>query len=243
MTVVLDGIDALIFDLDGVLTDTAGLHFRAWTRLFEDDLGEPFTAEDYRRYVDGKSRLDGVESFLGSRGTSIVRGREEDLEGSETSWGLGKLKDRYYHELLEREGLEPFPDAEILLRRARAAGLRMGMVSSSRNATDVLEAAGLAEYFDTSVDGRALQTVPLEGKPAPDLFLETARRLNVQPGRAAVFEDARSGVEAGRRGGFRYVVGVARDPSSGEALEHAGADIVVHRLDEVAFDRESMEDA
>ncbi|MDZ7779777.1 MAG: beta-phosphoglucomutase family hydrolase [Gemmatimonadota bacterium] len=243
MTVRLDGIDALIFDLDGVLTETAGLHFRAWKRLFEDDLGEPFTEEHYRRYVDGKSRLDGLESFLGSRGVARPRGSEDDTAGSDTSWGLGKLKDRYYHALLDTEGVAPFPDAEALLRRASAVGLRIGMVSSSRNATDVLDAAGLAPFFDTSVDGRALQTVPLEGKPAPDLFLETARRLDVEPDRAAVFEDARSGVEAGRRGGFRYVVGVARDPDGGEDLEDAGADIVVHRLDEVTFDRESLEDA
>lgn len=239
----LKDTDALILDLDGVITDTADQHFRAWKRLFDaflherDPEGEsrPFTREDYLAHVDGKPRLEGASDFLESRGIRLPEGSSRNDPGDDTLRALGDRKNRYYHEILEEEGVEPFPDAVILLRRARDAGIPCAMVSSSRNARQVVEAAGLADFFRASVDGEELARLDLPGKPDPALFLEAADRLGVEPQRAAVLEDARAGVEAGRNGGFGTVVGVARN-DDGEALKEAGADLVVSRLDELVLD-------
>ncbi|MEX2466788.1 MAG: beta-phosphoglucomutase family hydrolase [Gemmatimonadota bacterium] len=240
MSASLKDIRALIVDLDGVITDTAQQHFRAWKRMFDayleeqgaSDASDPFTEEDYREYVDGKPRIEGADSFLRSRDFVLERGNPDDPADAETLWGLGNRKNRFYREILEDEGVQPFPDAMTLLRSARDAGLPCAMVSSSRNAGKVVEAAGIERFFLASVDGRDLADGDLAGKPAPDLFLEAARRLGVDARDAAVLEDARSGVQAGRRGGFGKVVGVARHGEE-RALLDAGADFVVSRLDEI----------
>lgn len=229
----LEGYAAVVADLDGVVTDTASLHQRAWKAMFDRFLegrgGAPFTEEDYRRYVDGKPRFDGVRSFLGSRGIELPEGDAQDGPGADTVRGLGNRKNALFRELLEHEGATVYEDAVGALRRWRAAGLGTAMVSSSRNAGRVVETAGLGELFDVHVDGNVGEKLGLPGKPAPDYFLEAARRLGVDPARAVVLEDATSGVEAGKRGGFGLVVGVARGTGKA-ALERAGADRVVASL-------------
>lgn len=231
-------VNAFIFDLDGVITDTADQHFRAWKTMLDDHLRErekdfePFSREDYLEHVDGKPRLEGLDAFLRSRGLELPRGDPDDGPEDGTLWGLGNRKNACYRQILDEEGVEPFTDAVTLLRRVRDTGRKAGMVSSSRNARAVVQAADLAACFDAFVDGSDLSDSDLEGKPEPDLFLEAAKRLETAPSRAAVFEDARAGVKAGRRGGFRRVVGVARE-GGGEALRQAGADLVVRRLDEI----------
>ncbi len=232
-------IDAVILDLDGVITRTDALHFEAWKEAFEALLerrgDEPatFTQADYRTWVDGKPRLDGVRSFLASRGIELPEGEPDDSLHHETVTGVGSFKNERYHELLEERGPEVFEDAEERVREWIDAGKRTAVVSSSRNCRRVLETAGLSSLFEERVDGVTLAEEGLEGKPAPDMFVLAAERLGVKPENAAIFEDATSGVEAGRRGGFGLVVGVDRDGNRGEALREHGADVVVNTLTEV----------
>lgn len=232
-------IGAVILDLDGVITRTDTLHFLAWKasfeRLFERvaPSQRSFTEADYREHVDGKPRLDGVRALLAARGVELPEGREGDGLADATVWGVGHDKNERYHRLLEERGPEVFPDAEERVRGWRAEGLRTAVVSSSRNCELVLRVAGLSDLFETRVDGVTLAEEGLEGKPAPDLFLRAAERLGVAPEGAAIFEDATSGVEAGRRGGFGLVVGVDRDGGRGKALLDHGADVVVSTLREV----------
>ena len=232
--------DAVIFDLDGVITRTARVHAEAWKRLFDDFLREravrmgapfrPFEVDtDYPRYVDGKPRFEGVASFLKSRGIELPWGQPDDSEDAATVYGLGNRKNRYFHEHLAREGVEVFESSVRLLRALRRAGIKTALVSSSRNAAAVLEAAGLVDLFDTRIDGVDLARLHLKGKPAPDLFLLAAERLGVAPARAVVVEDAMSGVEAGKAGGFGHVIGIDRRGTP-EALRQAGADFVVSDL-------------
>jgi beta-phosphoglucomutase family hydrolase len=235
-------IRALLFDLDGVLTRTATLHAASWKRLFDEYLrtraatGEEFVpfdlVADYRRYVDGKPRYDGVRSFLASRGVSLPWGSPVDPPDRETICGLGNRKDKYFEEALHERGVETFPEAVSLLRDAKARGLKTAVVSSSKNCAQILQTAGLLDLFDARVDGAEAERLHLPGKPAPDTFLEAARRLEVAPDRAVIFEDAISGVEAGKRGGFR-VVGVD-ESGHAEALRQHGADMVVSHLGEFA---------
>ncbi len=236
-------VRALLFDLDGVLTRTASLHAAAWKRLFDEYLtarskrtGEKFVAfdlvRDYRTYVDGKPRYDGVQSFLASRGISIARGSSPDPPDRETVCGLGNRKDAYFDQALRQQGVEAFPEAIALVRDARARGLKTAVVSSSRNCAPILRSAGIMGLFDARVDGVEAERLHLPGKPAPDTFLEAARRLRVSPDHAVVVEDAISGVEAGKRGGFR-VVGVD-EAGDGHALREHGADLVVAHLGEFA---------
>jgi alpha,alpha-trehalase len=235
----LDRLEAVVFDTDGVLTDTASVHAAAWKRLFDGyleqrsaRLGEPFRPleqADYLRYVDGRPRYDGVAGFLASRGITLPWGEETDPPDRETVRGLGNAKDRAFLAHLRDHGARPFPSSEALVRRLRAAGARTAAVSASRNMVAVLEAAGLAGLFDVEVDGVEADRLGLAGKPDPALFLEAARRLGVAPGRAAVVEDALAGVEAGRRGGFGLVVGVDRSGQAA-ALAERGADLVVDDL-------------
>ena len=237
----LDDLDAVIFDLDGVITDTATVHSAAWKQMFDgflvnraDRAGEdhqPFSAEDYYLYVDGKPRYDGVESFLASRGISIPHGEPGDPPEAETTCGLGNRKDELFRSQL-RQGIAPFPSSIALLRRLRASGCGTAIISASRNCADVLQAAGVAELFDAKVDGMDADELGLPGKPDPAVFLEAARRLGVEPARAAVVEDALAGVEAGRGGRFGLVVGVDRT-GHGEELRERGADVVVGDLGEV----------
>lgn len=215
-----DGITACLFDLDGVLTDTATVHARAWKQVFEAH-GHAFDERaDYDRYVDGKSREDGIRDFLASRG---VHPSEAEIEA------IGAEKNAIVVRLIRTEGVGAYPDAREALRRLR---LPRAVVSSSHNAADVLEVTGLNRHIDALVDGHVKDALGLRGKPAPDTFLEGARRLGVQPAQAAVFEDAQAGVAAGRAGGFGYVVGVDR-VGRREALLAHGADVVVNELTEL----------
>ncbi|MFW6031058.1 MAG: beta-phosphoglucomutase family hydrolase [Myxococcota bacterium] len=227
---------AVVADLDGVVTDTASVHMQAWKETFDPMLDErgqrPFDEQDYRRYVDGKPRHAGVQSFLGSRQIDVADGDPSDGPECETIWGLGNRKNQRFHELLERDGARVYDDAVRALRHWREVGMRTAMVSSSRNAARILTATGLDDLFDVRVDGVVGRDLGLPGKPAPDYFLEAARQLGVAPSEAMVLEDAVSGVEAGKRGGFGLVVGVARGPSR-QALFDAGADHVVGNFAEL----------
>jgi beta-phosphoglucomutase family hydrolase len=235
--------DAVLFDLDGVLTKTASVHAAAWKKLFDGFLerraaetGQAFVAfdidTDYRRYVDGKPRYDGVASFLESRGIELPPGAPEDRPGAQTIQALGDLKDQYFTEQLEQRGVEPYEAAIDLVRALRAQEIKTAVVSSSNNCAAVLEAARIAQLFDARVDGIEITRLALKGKPAPDAFLEAARRLKVEPARAVVVEDAIAGVEAGRAGRFGCVIGVDRGGQS-QALREAGADVVVTSLAQV----------
>lgn len=235
----LSDVHALILDLDGVLTDTAEVHFRAWKRMFDEYLesrrGEdarPFTREDYRTYVDGKPRYDGAGSFLDSRGIDLPRGAEEDPPDRETVCGLGNRKNRYFHQLLDEHGVDRIEPSIEWVARVRDAGVLLGVVTSSRNGRRIIEAAGIGELFEARVDGLDGQELGLPGKPAPDYFLEASRRLGVNPARAAIVEDAVAGVEAGARGPFLLVVGVATHEDA-DRLREAGADLVVRTLAEL----------
>ena len=218
-----DGITACLFDLDGVLTNTAEVHARAWKETFEAH-GYAFDARaDYDRYVDGKSREDGIRDFLASRD---VHPGEDELAT------LGDEKNDLVLRLIHEAGVEAFPDARRYLEAVAEAGLRRAVVSSSHNAADVLEAAGLDQFIEARVDGNDKDELGLRGKPAPDMFLEGAKRLGVTPAQAAVFEDAQAGVAAGRAGNFGHVVGVDRAGQRDALLEH-GADVVVSELTEL----------
>jgi trehalose 6-phosphate phosphatase len=232
--------EAVIFDLDGVVTRTASVHARAWKRVFDEYLErragsegvpfEPFAIEtDYPRYVDGKPRYDGVRSFLASRGITLPEGDLSDGPDQETVCGLGNRKNLLYNELLDSGGVEVFEDTVQQIRKWREMGLSTAIVSSSRNCAAVLRGAGLSELFDIRVDGVVADELGLTGKPAPDLFLKAAELLGVEPARAVVFEDAVAGVQAGRAGGFGWVVGVDRVGAEDSLLAN-GADIVVSDL-------------
>ena len=217
--------EAALFDLDGVLTSTAALHARMWKAVFDElPLLEPFDIEsDYLAHVDGKPRYDGVRDFLGSRGITLP---EEQVRE------IGDRKQQLVERALAGESVEAFPGSVRWVQHLRAEGVRTAVVSSSTNATEVLRSAGIHGLFETTVDGRDIVELDLNGKPAPDGFLEAARRLEVSPERAIVIEDALSGVSAGRAGGFGLVVGVARHAEP-DALRAAGADLVVEDLAEM----------
>ncbi len=235
--------DAVLFDLDGVLTKTASVHAAAWKKLFDSFLeqrvtqaGEPFVPfdidTDYPRYVDGKPRYDGVAAFLASRGIELPLGAPEDGPDAQSVHALGNLKDRYFLQHLEQHGVEPYDAAIMLVRTLRAQQIKTAVVSSSNNCAAVLDAAGIAQLFDARVDGIDITRLELKGKPAPDAFLEAARRVGAAPSRAVVVEDAIVGVKAGRAGRFGCVIGVDRRGHA-KALRDAGADVVVTDLAQV----------
>ncbi|RKT54059.1 HAD family hydrolase [Saccharothrix australiensis] len=230
-----DGITACLFDLDGVLTSTAVLHRRAWRRTFDDYLGPrglpPFTESDYLAYVDGRPRYDGVRAFLASRGVTVPEGAPDDPPDADTVHGIGNRKNALIDAIIRDEGVTPYPGTVRYLDAARGR-FRIGVVTSSANATRVLDAAGLSSYVQALVDGVVISRERLLGKPAPDSFVAGARMLGVEPAHAAVFEDALAGVRAGRAGGFGYVVGVDR-VGQAEALRENGADVVVEDLAEL----------
>lgn len=237
-TVDLSGIQAYICDLDGVLTDTAATHFRAWKHMFDaflsDRLGDdfpPFTQDDYRQYVDGKPRYDGAASFLESRGIDLPRGDPDDPPDRDTVCGLGNRKNRRFHELLDEEGVDRIEPSIAWIREAKGRGLALAVVTSSQNGRRVLKAAGIEDLFQTRVDGKDGDELHLPGKPDPAYFLEAARRLDIDPGSAAVVEDAEAGVRAGHRGGFGLVVGIAG--KGADRLRQAGADVVVKDLSQL----------
>ncbi|QSB15487.1 beta-phosphoglucomutase family hydrolase [Natronosporangium hydrolyticum] len=241
-----DHIRACLFDLDGVLTPTAEVHKAAWEETFNQYLqsraettGEPFVpfdpGHDYHTYVDGKTRADGVRSFLTSRGVTLPEGEPDDPGSSDTVHGLGNRKNVLLLAQLRERGVAAFPGSVAYLQAVTAAGLRRAVVSASANCREVVAAAGLADLLEVRVDGVTAREVGLRGKPAPDTFLTAAEQLGVAPAEAAVFEDAIAGVEAGRAGGFGYVVGVDR-VGQAEALKRHGADIVVRDLAELLSD-------
>ncbi|TDC45900.1 beta-phosphoglucomutase family hydrolase [Actinomadura sp. KC345] len=240
-----DEATACLFDLDGVLTRTAAVHAAAWKEMFDGYLrerarrtGEPFTefdpVKDYGRYVDGKKREDGTRSFLESRGIELPEGSPDDPPETETVRGLGNRKNALVLRFIDERGVETFDGSIAYVRAARDAGLRTAVVSSSANTVQVLRTVGITGLFEARVDGVTAAERNLPGKPAPDMFLAGARELGVAPARAVVFEDALAGVQAGRAGGFAYVVGVNRaDAANAAALAEYGADIVVSDLSEL----------
>lgn len=234
--------DAMVVDLDGVVTDTASVHAAAWKQLFDDYLaaraertGEPFVPfepDDYRRHVDGKPRYDGVRDFLAARGITLPEGEPADPPDRETVCGLGNRKDAAFNERLARDGVSVFDTTVEVLRRARRARMGVALFSSSRNTRQVLHRAGLEDLFDAIVDGVDAEELGLPGKPHPAVPLEAAARIGAKPERTVLVEDAVAGVEAGRRGGFRLVVGVDRT-GHGDDLRAHGADVVVTDLVEI----------
>ncbi len=237
-----DAVHACLFDLDGVLTDTASVHTKAWKVMFDSFLeqhaeqsGEkfvPFDADkDYLKYVDGKKREDGVRSFLASRGIELPDGDPDDGPDKETIHGLGTRKNDAFQETLHSDGVKVFEGSRRYLEKVTAAGLATAVVSSSANTREVLEITGLEKFIQQRVDGVTLREEHIAGKPAPDSYLRAAELLNVEPAAAAVFEDALSGVESGRAGNF-YVVGVDRVGQADELRSH-GADVVVTDLGEL----------
>ncbi|MBM6546697.1 beta-phosphoglucomutase family hydrolase [Janibacter sp. YIM B02568] len=229
--------DAALFDLDGVLTPTATVHMQAWSEMFNDFLAgqdgqDPYTERDYYAYVDGKPRYDGVRSFLESRGIELPEGDPSDSPEQQSVCGLGNRKNEAFNAVLERDGVEAYPGSVRLLDALEAKGVRLAVVSSSQNAPAVLAAAGIADRFPVVVDGRVAKADGLPGKPAPDTFLAAAERLGVTRERSVVLEDAESGVEAGRAGGFGLVVGVDRGAGA-DTLRERGADLVVGDLAEI----------
>lgn len=242
----LSRVDAFALDLDGVVTQTAVVHAAAWKRLFDEVLERracgaswaPFdVAREYRVYVDGRPRRDGVRSFLGSRGISLPEGSRDDGPEAATIHGLAARKNGYFLAHLARAGVQVYQDAVGLLRRARGQGVRTAVVTASENCAAVLAAAGVTRWFDVKVDGLDAAALALRGKPAPDTFLEAARRLGTSAERTIVFEDAIAGMQAGRAGGFGGVIGVDRG-GNGPALHAAGATAVVTTLDQVVLTRD-----
>jgi beta-phosphoglucomutase family hydrolase len=235
-----DSVRACLFDLDGVLTQTATLHATAWKAMFDAYLRDraertggafvPFDAkDDYDEYVDGELRYDGVRSFLASRGIELPEGDSADPPTAETVHGLGNRKNELVLRLIRERGVEAYEGSVRYLRASREAGLRRAVVSSSSNCRDVLAAAGIEELLEARIDGIVAEREHLRGKPAPDTFLAGARALGVEPAEAAVFEDALAGVAAGRAGSFGCVIGVDR-VGQAEALRQHGADLVVSDL-------------
>jgi beta-phosphoglucomutase family hydrolase len=244
-----DQIRACLFDLDGVLTDTAAVHAAAWQEMFDRYLsartrqtGERFVpfdpVSDYDDYVDGKSREDGTRSFLAARGIELPEGGPDDISNPDhpdaaTVHGLGNRKNQIVLRKIAEDGVTAYPGSVRYVHAVREAGLARAVVSSSTNCHDILAAAGLAGQFDVVVDGVVAAREKLPGKPAPDTYLAAARRLGAEPARAAVFEDALAGVAAGRAGRFGFVVGVDR-VGQADALRRRGADLVVTDLSQLA---------
>ena len=241
MSVVLglpDDITACLFDLDGVLTQTAKVHQAAWKRTFDeflrsqDPAAAEFSGDDYNRYVDGKPRKDGVRDFLASRGITLPEGSDDDPADAATVAGVATRKNELILAELAEHGVQVYEGSMRYLRAAKEAGLATAVVTASANGESVVAAGGFADLIDTRVDGLVAAEQGLRGKPAPDTFLAGARALGVEPSQAAVFEDALAGVEAGRAGRFGFVVGVDR-VGQAEELGRRGADVVVQDLDEL----------
>ena len=238
-----DGIRGCLFDMDGVLTETASVHDAAWKEAFDTFLraraqsaGEPFVpfdpVRDYDEYVDGKPREEGTESFLASRGISIPAGRPDDPPGAPTIHGISSAKNEILLRRLHTDGVTAYPGSVRYVQAVRAAGLRRAVVSSSANTREVLAAAGIADLFEARIDGIVAEREKLQGKPAPDMYLAGARALGLEPAAATVFEDALAGVASGRAGHFGFVVGVDRVDQAAALREH-GADVVVKDLGEL----------
>ena len=241
--IIRDQYDAVLFDLDGVITDTANMHAACWKQMFDEYLqkraaerGEPFCpfqlATDYRLYVDGKPRFDGVRDFLTSRGIQLPEGSQNDPPQAETVGGLGNRKNELVNKVIEEVGVKPYEGTVKLIHQLRHQGFKIAVVTSSQNCEAVLKAAKLDAFFEVRIDGNTIHAQHLAGKPAADTFLTAAHALGVDPTRAVVVEDAISGVEAGRNGNFGLVIGVARKGNA-EELRHHGAHLVVNDLGEL----------
>ncbi len=238
-----DRVEGFLFDMDGVLTQTATLHAAAWKQSFDEFLerrdGPGFTpfdeVADYDRYVDGRSREDGTRAFLASRHVEVPDGGPGDDRGQPTIRGISNRKNELFNQKMDADGVTVFDDSLLYVRAVARAGYRRAVVSASANTAQVLEAAGIADLFDARVDGVMAAERHLAGKPAPDMFLAAAEIIGVPPDRAAVFEDALAGVEAGRAGHFAVVVGVDR-VGQAEALQRHGADLVVSDLTRLLSD-------
>ena len=236
--------EAVIFDMDGVITDTASVHAAAWTSMFDGFLKthsertgtpfRPFTPDDYRAYVDGRPRYDGVKAFLASRDIALEFGTPSDSPDNETVCGLGNRKDRAFNKTLETDGVTVFESTLHFIQTLRARGVKLGVATSSKNGARVLSKAGIADLFETRVDGVISAERGLWGKPAPDIFAVACDELGAARHRAVVVEDAVSGVSAGARGRFGLTLGIARDNNS-EELRHNGADLVVRDLSEITL--------
>ncbi len=235
--------DAVLFDLDGVITDTASIHATCWKEMFDKFLNHrrqsgqstfrPFDiATDYKKHVDGKLRYDGVESFLTSRGIRLPYGHPEDPPGYDTVTGLGNMKDALFKASVESGGVVIYEDSIAVIKHLRSHRFKIGVVSASKNCKKVLQTAQIEELFDIRVDGNVADRLKLPGKPAPDTFLKAAAMLGVEPRRAVVVEDAVAGVKAGRAGGFGLVIGVDHQADPEKLREH-GADIVLKGLGEL----------
>jgi len=237
--------DAVIFDMDGVITDTASVHASAWKQTFdaylrshEHVLRQPFnefTSADYLAYVDGRPRYKGVQAFLKSRGINLDYGSPGDKPGRETICGLGNQKNSLFNRLLE-DGVKVFDSSIALVRNLRLNGIKVGLATSSRNGAAILSTTGTAILFDTVVDGNVSERLGLKGKPEPDIFIAAADNLRVPYRRTVVVEDAATGVRAGAAGGFALVIGIARSNNAGELYDH-GADVVVRDLAEASVDQ------
>jgi beta-phosphoglucomutase family hydrolase len=240
-----DRYDAVLLDLDGVITDTASLHAACWKQMFDDYLanratqrGEAFrpfdVATDYRLYVDGKPRIDGARDFLTSRDIHLPEGNPDDPPQAETVGGLANCKDGLVNKIIEDVGVEPYEGSVKFLHQLRHQGFKIAVVTSSEHCETALRVAKLDAFFDVRVDGNMILEEHLSGKPAPDTFLKAAKLLGVEPTRAIVIEDALSGVEAGSAGNFGLVIGVARKGNAEELRRH-GAHLVVNDLGELAY--------
>jgi beta-phosphoglucomutase family hydrolase len=234
-----DHVTACLFDLDGVLTGTAELHKAAWKETFDAFLRardgaefEPFTDSDYNTYVDGRPRFDGVRAFIASRDIALPDGSPDDPPSDETVGGVGNRKNARIQQIIAERGVNPYPGSIRYLEAARDAGIRIAVVTSSANGEAVLDAADMSRFVEARIDGVVIAERNMKGKPAPDSFLAGAEALGVDKANAAVFEDALSGVQAGRTGGFGYVVGVDR-VGQADALRAHGADVVVTDLAEL----------
>ncbi len=242
-SVTIHDFDAVLFDLDGVLTATAKVHAVSWKRMFDEFLSrraqennEPFVPfeidTDYKHYVDGKPRLEGVRSFLNVRGIQLPPGNQDTPINSDTVHSLGKRKNKIFNFILETEGIEVYETSVHWVRYLRSQKIKTAVVSSSRNCEAVLKAANITDLFDVRVDGKVAANLGIPGKPAPDTFLKAAEMLDAKPERCVVVEDAISGVQAGHAGNFRLVIGVNRNDDA-HALLKNGADIVVTDLGEM----------
>lgn len=226
--------------MDGVITQTASLHAEAWKEMFDTFLekqdGEAYESlsieQDYKLYIDGKPRFDGVRSFLESRHIVLPEGQPDDAPGKETVYGLGMQKNELFLDSLDKEGAQVYPDTLEMLKKWKEAGLKLAVISSSRNCRRIMESAGLLDMFDALVDGVLSEEKQLKGKPAPDIFLEASNMLGVDAPDAVVIEDAVAGVEAGKKGNFGLVIGVARKNEE-KLLTAAGADVVIKKLTEL----------
>lgn len=236
--------EAVIFDMDGVITKTALTHAAAWKKMFDEYLllreklyGETFRefthAADYLPYVDGKPRYKGVESFLQSRGITLPYGNPLDAPGSETICGLGNRKNEAFNEVIEKEGVEVYESTVELIRELMGAGIKLGVASSSKNCEQVLKAVNLLPVFGARVDGVVSVELRLHGKPEPDIFTTACEILGANPEKSVVVEDAVSGVQAGKKGNFGLTLGIARENNADELLEN-GADFVVDDLSAIS---------